>query len=112
MSTKNIQCKKRKIVVWIISIGIIAALFFGISKFISYRTMPPFAAEREALEIDYGDYLEIDGFKLWFELLNEDSDKQWGGFIDNTFRMNRIKIFQIYGSNIFIVFLQLKKFVF
>ena len=72
MSTKNIQCKKRKIVVWIISIGIIAALFFGISKFISYRTMPPFAAEREALEIDYGDYLEIDGFKLWFELLNED----------------------------------------
>ena len=57
MSTKNIQCKKRKIVVWIISIGIIAALFFGISKFISYRTMPPFAAEREALEIDYGDYL-------------------------------------------------------
>ena len=47
MSTKNIQCKKRKIVVWIISIGIIAALFFGISKFISYRTMPPFAAERE-----------------------------------------------------------------
>lgn len=72
MSTKNIQCKKRKIVVWIISIGIIAALFFGISKFISYRTMPPFAAEREAPEIDYGDYLEIDGFKLWFELLNED----------------------------------------
>ncbi|UTC96392.1 hypothetical protein E4N85_11880 [Treponema denticola] len=45
MSTKNIQCKKRKIVVWIISIDIIAALFFGISKFISYRTMPPFAAE-------------------------------------------------------------------
>ena len=76
MSTKNIQCKKRKIVVWIISIGIIEALFFGISKFISYRTMPPFAAEREALEIDYGDYLEIDGFKLWFELLNEDSDKK------------------------------------
>lgn len=76
MSTKNIQCKKRKIVVWIISIGIIAALFFGISKFISYRTMPPFAAEQEALEIDYGDYLEIDGFKLWFELLNEDSDKK------------------------------------
>lgn len=26
MSTKNIQCKKRKIVVWIISIGIIAAV--------------------------------------------------------------------------------------
>ena len=77
MSTKNIQCKKRKIVVWIISIGIIAALFFGISKFISYRTMPPFAAEREALEIDYGDYLEIDGFKLWFELLNEDCIKNY-----------------------------------
>lgn len=83
MSTKNIQCKKRKIVVWIISIGIIAALFFGISKFISYRTMPPFAAEREALEIDYGDYLEIDGFKLWFELLNEDSDNKKYQIVQN-----------------------------
>ena len=76
MRAKTMQCRKRKIIVWFVFIAIIGVAFFGVGKFISDRTMPPFAAEREALEIDYGDYLEIDGFKLWFELLNEDSDKK------------------------------------
>lgn len=74
MRAKTMQCRKRKIIVWFVFIAIIGVAFFGVGKFISDRTMPPFAAEREALETSYGDYLEIDGFKLWYELLNEDSN--------------------------------------
>ena len=72
---KRVLRKKRKLIIWIISIAIISVAIFGTGKFISYRTMPPFATERNALKTSYGDYLEIDDFKLWYELLNPDSDK-------------------------------------
>ena len=67
--------RKRKITIWIITIAIIAVALFGAGKYISYRTMPPFAAERNALKTSYGDYLEFDDFNLWYEFLNPDSDK-------------------------------------
>ena len=92
MSTKNIQCKKRKIVVWIISIGIIAALFFGISKFISYRTTPPFAAEREALEIEEAaKYFRIGENKLR-KLVEENPTANWVILNGNVFRLSAISL--------------------
>ena len=42
--------RKRKITIWIITIAIIAVALFGAGKYISYRTMPPFAAEQMRLK--------------------------------------------------------------
>lgn len=59
-----------------IAIGIIIAIviILGVVMwFVFSRMMPSQAAERDVMEVGYGDSVNIDGFNLWYNLLNEES---------------------------------------
>lgn len=53
MNEDETMIHRRRIIIWIITVAIIVATLFGVGKFISYRTMPPFATERNALKTSY-----------------------------------------------------------